>query len=173
MKKILICLLFISPSVKAQLWQPDTCDCTIEQDRDGNFVKFIKPCDAYAGLDDADAYQAILQENQLKNQTVDYIMQTYPDQMTDSDPNCAAIKNLYEIAVTVQPDLIEPNCQTNKVIPDFTFFYDNNRTLMINTPALTDQEINDVAAQIDTQMQAKGLGITNINRRLGTGRVSP
>lgn len=79
-------------AIKTTTWSPDTCDCIINYDWDSdlsedqrihNVSAIIKECSAHLGLTTQAHYNAVLQENYLKNFSVATVTELYPDAVVD------------------------------------------------------------------------------------------
>ena len=66
-------------------WSPDTCECIIEYNPDGNLTKLVQACDAHKGGTENTVYQALLEENPRRNKAVKEIIDNAPPAMFDID----------------------------------------------------------------------------------------
>lgn len=81
-------------TINTTLWKPDTCECVIEYTfdtdepedvRQHNFKK-ISTCKHHSHLDDASAYDQVLnKENKFKNEVVSDIKNSLPGILTEDD----------------------------------------------------------------------------------------
>lgn len=138
----LTCSLSYS-KVRQTVWNPDTCDCEIVynvDDKDPNtivFDHFNKKCEAYKDLDDKTAFDTIVKENQVKNQTYQYIFDSFP----------SAIDTV-----------ITPEGKQAQILKDFTFTYDKDRNLTVSVKGLSAAQILNLNSKINSLQAINSLG---------------
>lgn len=124
-------------AIKITKWKPDTCDCVIEyswddsiaaEDREHNLHNIVDSCEDHSDVTDEELFQSVVEENSLKNEAVNMIVDNFPSQtkdILDSDGNPIGKK----IMQSATPE-------TEVVLADDG----ENRIVNISPPRMSDDE---------------------------------
>jgi len=74
------------------IWSPDTCDCKIEYNFRGNWIKSIKKCRLHKLLNGQNHLDTVKAQNQRFNQSI--TLRVFPDGVT---PDAITLENIKRI----------------------------------------------------------------------------
>ena len=122
--------------VTTTTWSPDTCECIIEYDVDGNLTRVVQACDAHKGGSESTVYQTILEENPRKNKSFKEILDNAPPAMFDIDAESGTRVFKRGITVDFNWSGVAPNRRLNLIVKGIT---------------LTPNQLNAVQAKLDNK----------------------
>lgn len=120
-------------------WSPDTCECIIEYEADGNLTKVVQACDAHKGNSESTVYQTVLEENPRKNKSFKEILDNAPPGMFDLDEESGT--RIFKRGITV--DFEWTGTAPNRTLK-----------LIVKGITLTANQLNAVQAKLDNKLGA-------------------
>jgi hypothetical protein len=124
-------------------WSPDTCECIIEYEADGNLTRVIKACDAHKGDTEQTIFQNLKEENPRKNNALKEILDNAPPGLFDVDAESGS--RVFKQGINL--DFAWSGVKPNRIL-----------TLTVKGITLTANQLNAVQ--------------TKLNNKFGPGKVT-